>query len=335
MKLGCCVILYCSFAVATSSLQLSKCGKGTADDTCEQAPPFLLAACQNKEFHGFDNCMETSPWWFANACIVTGSTCRLFRSDDSWLQLASDTVGSAAEHVYYSMAVLPVVLPFVSLILWLALCWLLSCVLPRATPECGWRRKVEERVESIEAEMADGRFRPSSYSLGSLYIEFLLLVMDIVSDINCIITFFAIENHPAAGIFQTVILVLPVLLELCQTRRFQPVVLWKEFNKSRRRGYRTAGFIRIVLAEKGLEAPLSCGFQLSILYRNTSPRAFLSCWLSMSLSALSTAHCAYENFHLGMIDIIQPQKQSHCADDDVGQRTPMGPTCLGRVPDTE
>ena len=189
MKLGCCVILYCSFAVATSSLQLSKCGKGTADDTCEQAPPFLLAACQNKEFHGFDNCMETSPWWFANACIVTGSTCRLFRSDDSWLQLASDTVGSAAEHVYYSMAVLPVVLPFVSLILWLALCWLLSCVLPRATPECGWRRKVEERVESIEAEMADGRFRPSSYSLGSLYIEFLLLVMDIVSDINCIITF--------------------------------------------------------------------------------------------------------------------------------------------------
>ena len=145
--------------------------------------------------------METSPWWFANACIVTGSTCRLFRSDDSWLQLASDTVGSAAEHVYYSMAVLPVVLPFVSLILWLALCWLLSCVLPRATPECGWRRKVEERVESIEAEMADGRFRPSSYSLGSLYIEFLLLVMDIVSDINCIITFFAIENHPAAGIF--------------------------------------------------------------------------------------------------------------------------------------
>ena len=25
-----------------------------------------------------------------------------------------------------------------------------------------------------------------------------------------------------------------------------------------------------------------------------------------------------------MIDIIQPQKQSHCADDDVGQRTPMG-----------
>ncbi|CAE7030841.1 unnamed protein product [Symbiodinium sp. KB8] len=335
MKLGCCFLRYYSFAVATSSLQLSKCGKGTIDDTCEQAPPFLLAACQNKEFHGFDRCMETSPWWFANACIVTGSTCRLFRSDDRWLQLASDAVGSAAEHVYYTMAVLPVALPLVSLILWLALCWLLSCVLPRAAPEGGWRQQVEERVASIEAEMADGTFKPSRYSVGFLYMEFLLLVIDVISDINCIITFFAIENHPAAGIIQTVVLLLPVLLELCQTRRFQPVVLWKEFNKSRRRGYRTAGFIRIVQAEKGLEAPLSCGFQLSILYRNTSPRAFLSCWLSILLSLLSTAHCAYEIFHLGMIDIIQPKEKSHCASKDVGRCIPMCPTCLGRVPDTE
>ncbi|CAE7270866.1 unnamed protein product, partial [Symbiodinium sp. CCMP2456] len=292
MKLGCCFLLYYSFAVATSSLQLSKCGKGTVDDTCEQAPPFLLAACQSQEFHGFDRCMETSPWWFANACIVTGSTCRLFRSDDRWLQLASDTVGSAADHVYYAMAVLPVVLPLVSLILWLALCCLLSCALPRALPEGGWRHQVEERVDSIEEKMKQGTFKPSSYSRGSLYMEFLLLVIDVVSDINCIITFFAIENHPAAGIFQTAILVLPVLFELCQTRRFQPVVLWKEFNKSRRRGYRTAGFIRIVQAEKGLEAPFSCFFQLSILYRNTSPRAFLSCWLSIFLSLLSTAQCA-------------------------------------------
>ena len=44
---------------------------------------------------------------------------------------------------------------------------------------------------------------------------------------------------------------------------------------------------------------------------------------------------AYEIFHLGMIDIIQPKEKSHCASKDVGRCIPMCPTCLGRVPDTE
>ena len=153
-KFLCCFVLFYTFALVTSSdFHLSKCGRGTVDDTCEEAPPFLKASCQDKEFHGFDECMRAAPWWLANACVVSASTCPLFRADDSLLQAASNTLGSGATLAYYTLAVIPMVAPPLSLVLWLASGHLMSCMLRWAEPECGWPELVAERTALVMQEM--------------------------------------------------------------------------------------------------------------------------------------------------------------------------------------
>ena len=243
LKLFCCFLLYYTFALATSShFQLSRCGAGDEDNTCELAPPFLRAACEKNEFHGFDECMRAAPWWLRNACVVSASSCPLFRADDSLLQAASSTLGSGAEVAYYTMAVIPMILAPVSLLLWLVSAPLLSCMVDWAKPHDGWQKLVEDR-------MARG-FLPSFFTLGNLYFEFILIVLDQVSDINCAFVFLAVEDHPAAGLVQSGILILPLLFELIRSGSFQPIVIWRHFNESRKLGYPTAGFIRAVQDEK-------------------------------------------------------------------------------------
>ena len=153
LKLLCCFLLYYTFALITSpDFHLSRCGRGSVDDTCEEAPPFLKASCESKQFHGFDECMAAAPWWLANACVVSASTCPLFRADDSLLQAASTTLGSGARVAYYALAVIPMVMPALSLVLWLASVPLVSCMLRWAKPDRGWQALVADRTSQVEQD---------------------------------------------------------------------------------------------------------------------------------------------------------------------------------------
>ena len=119
-----------------------------------------------------------------------------------------------------------------------------------------------ETIEAIDAKAAQlqeqirhRRLESSPKVKFQLWMEFVVFLLDYLSDYNCLRTFI-VEGAYGVAAVQGVIIAAPVVLD-CYRGKIQLVEVFGAFIESRKRGFPTDDFILALRSEKSLEAALS------------------------------------------------------------------------------
>ncbi|CAE7564351.1 HERC1 [Symbiodinium microadriaticum] len=166
-----------------------------------------------------------------------------------------------------------------------------------------------ETIEAIDAKAAQlqeqirhRRLESSPKVKFQLWMEFVVFLLDYLSDYNCLRTFI-VEGAYGVAAVQGVIIAAPVVLD-CYRGKIQLVEVFGAFIESRKRGFPTDDFILALRSEKSLEAPLSMFLQFYTLLRSTRSSSIWSLCISMPLSILGIAKHVHATFELQVLEVL-------------------------------
>ena len=207
---------------------------------------------------------------------------------------------------------MPIVVATASLFQWLPICAFLASVVCKVVTEMrtflsrceccsvkgdrNLQAQIKDRAKVIRASMAAGRLEPSWKDRKLLDAELALLLLDVVSDLNCIVQF-AMASRWGWAAAQTVVFLLSMAFEL---KASTPASMAAALLETRKCGYPTDEYLIFVRTEKTIEAPFSLLLQYYSTFYVFDPLLFLSACVSMLLSSLSVAKGAYEQLHLAL-----------------------------------
>ncbi|CAE7276143.1 unnamed protein product, partial [Symbiodinium necroappetens] len=293
--LSCCNCLHCYLSVP------NWLGQGCAAGAFEPDLAQELFGCA----HGNIGCMMPNPLPYyeaqtlsvENTMLAQLARCALVHSEKSSPVKGAVAVVSALQ-----------CLPSASLVACLLLgIWVHLLKGGIASVKLGAVPAELETIETIDAKAAQlqdqirhRRLESSPKVKLQLWMEFVVFLLDYLSDYNCLRTFVVEGAHGVAAV-QAVIIAAPVVLD-CLRGKIQLVEVFRGLMESRKRGFPTDDFILALRSEKSLEAPLSMFLQFYTLLRSTRPSSVWSLCISMPLSILGIAKHVHGTFELQILE---------------------------------
>ena len=113
---------------------------------------------------------------------------------------------------------------------------------------------IDAKAAELKDQIAHRRLEASPKVKFQLWMDFVVFLLDYLSDYNCLRTF-VVEGAYGAAAVQGVIIVAPVALD-CYRGKIQLVEVFGQFIESRKRGFPTDDFMLALRSEKSLEAAL-------------------------------------------------------------------------------
>ena len=313
---------------------------------CSRMPAFLLDACNTNYERGdtdgyffspprYVSCLEHRSPLLHNICVTEACSCQVFLDMNGWLheQVQSNYKRQEITQVWVHVAqgwetslMALLYLPSVSLVSWLfcsltlpfvlGLAQYFSCydgafwMLGTAQQNPIMRDKIHHRSKQLAPQIARKKVKASCKQRLQLHLEFFLLLLDVVSDVNCLVQLLRSKQFEVA-LIQACAIVLPILVDCYRSRgrSFQMVEVVKGFIASRKVGFHTDNYILALQAEKGLEAPLSFMIQYYTLFRLTNFLSFLSVLCSIPLSIYSMSKFVYVQFEFCLIEAIEKKNE--------------------------
>ena len=114
---------------------------------------------------------------------------------------------------------------------------------------------IDAKAAQLQDEIRHKRLESSFKVKLQLWIDFVVFLLDYLSDYNCLRTFI-VEGAYGVAAVQAVIIAAPVVLD-CYRGKIQPAQVFGGFMESRKHGFPTDDFILALRSEKSLEAALS------------------------------------------------------------------------------
>ena len=320
------------------------------DGECSKMPAFLVDACNsNQDVIGagqgtargfapsprdYESCLDRSPL-LHNICISKACVCQMVLHSESWiLDVYVSVVGVEEASKGYRNLIFGweislkalIYLPSISLVFWLfcslilpqvlGLAQYFSCydgalwMLGTAQQNPIMRDKIHHRTKQLAPQIGGQKLKASWKQRLQLHLEFFLLLLDVVSDVNCLVQLLRSKQYEVATI-QACAIVLPILVDCYRSRgrSFQMVEVVKGFMASRKVGFHTDDYILALQAEKGLEAPLSFMIQYYTVFRLTNYVSFYSVLCSIPLSIYSMSKFVYVQFEFCIIETIEKKTE--------------------------
>ena len=197
------------------------------------------------------------------------------------------------------------------------------------------RDKIGHQSKQLAPQIAQKKVKPSCKQRLQLHLAFLLLLLDVVSDVNCLVQLLSSKQYEVAMI-QACAIVLPILVDCYRSggRSFQLVEVVKGFMASRKVGFPTDDYILALQSEKGLEAPLSFMIQYYTVFRLTSAVSFFSVLCSIPLSIYSMSKFVYEQFEFCILEAIEKRTEELNEDEEANsaKNQPSQPFFQGPFP---
>ena len=195
------------------------------------------------------------------------------------------------------------------------------------------RDKIHHRSKQLAPQIARKKVKASCKQQLQLHLEFFLLLLDVVSDVNCLVQLLRSKQYEVATI-QACAIVLPILVDCYRSRgrSFQLVEVVKGFMASRKVGFPTDDYILALQAEKGLEAPLSFMIQYYTVFRLTSIVSFFSVLCSIPLSIYSMSKFVYLQFEFCLIEAIEKKTEELNEEVNSAKNQPSQPFFQGLFP---
>ena len=316
---------------------------------CSRMPAFLLDACNsNSELladggyffspQKYASCLQHRSPLLHNICLTEACSCQVIRDMYEWIELAHVQVQSnydyeETDRVFFHVAqgwetslMALLYLPPISLVFWLfcsltlpqvlGLAQHFSCydgalwMLGTAQQNPIMRDKIHHQSKQLAPQIARKKIKASCKQHLLLHLEFFLLLLDVVSDVNCLVQLLRSKQYEVATI-QACAIVLPILVDCYRSRgrSFQMVEVVRGFMASRKVGFHTDDYILALQAEKGLEAPLSFMIQYYTVFRLTNYLSFLSVLCSIPLSIYSMSKFVYLQFEFCIIETIEKKTE--------------------------
>ena len=222
---------------------------------------------------------------------------------------------SNIQHVWFAALQAVLHLPLVGLGAWLlltALLWMFPGP-PMDMDAVGAqsnliRREIRGRVRSPDGNQ--------SYMF---MFEFGMFFLDIVTDLVCVIDF-AITGQVTLAAMQLATFLLPILVGI-YLKKMHISNLCSGFVDTVSRGqFPTNNYLLALRTEKGFEAPLSLALQYHFLVRNTSGFSFWCMVISMVCSVHSLTKFAFQNFELGLIQLVTKPTTEVLSEEDAAGR---------------
>ena len=172
------------------------------------------------------------------------------------------------------------------------------------------RDKIHHRSKQLAPQIARKKVKASCKQHLQLHLEFFLLLLDVVTDVNCLVQLLRSKQYEVA-IIQACAILLPILVDCYRSRgrSFQMVEAVKGFMASRKVGFHTDDYMLALQAEKGLEAPLSFMIQYYTVFRLTNFLSFLSVLCSIPLSIYSMSKFVYVQFEFCLLEAIEKKTE--------------------------
>ncbi|CAE7336378.1 unnamed protein product, partial [Symbiodinium sp. CCMP2456] len=161
---------------------------------------------------------------------------------------------------------------------------------------------IDAKAAELKDQIAHRRLESSPKVKFQLWMDFVVFLLDYLSDYNCLRTF-VVEGAYGVAAVQVVIIAAPVALD-CYRGKIQLVEVFGQFIESRKRGFPTDDFMLALRSEKSLEAPLSMFLQFYMLLRTTHPSSIWSLCISMPLSILGIAKHVHATFELQVLEVL-------------------------------
>jgi len=172
------------------------------------------------------------------------------------------------------------------------------------------RDKIHHQSKQLAPQIARKKVKASCKQHLQLHLEFFLLLLDVVTDVNCLVQLLRSKQYEVA-IIQACAILLPILVDCYRSRgrSFQMVEAVQGFMASRKVGFHTDDYMLALQAEKGLEAPLSFMIQYYTLFRLTNYLSFVSVLCSIPLSIYSMSKFVYVQFEFCIIEAIEKKTE--------------------------
>ena len=195
------------------------------------------------------------------------------------------------------------------------------------------RDKIHHQSKQLAPQVAQKEVKASCKQRLQLHVEFCLLLLDVVSDVNCLVQLLRSKQYEVA-LIQACAIVLPILVDCYRTRgrSFQLVEVVKGFMASRKVGFPTDDYILAMQTEKGLEAPLSFMIQYYTVFRLTNYLSFLSVLCSIPLSIYSMSKFVYVQFEFCLIEAIEKKTEELNEEVNSAKNQPSQPFFQGLFP---
>ena len=298
------------------------------------------------------SCLRDRSFFLQNICISQACMCEMLLNIENtyvqrlagyhyevmgeewnhWLDAEDESVFSLTQGWATSLKTL-LYFPTISFVLWLV-CSLslhqllglapdLSCydgafwMLGTAQQDPIMRDKIGHQAKQLAPQIAQKEVKASCKQRLQLHLAFFLLLLDVVSDGNCLVQLLSSKQYEVAMI-QACAIVLPILVDCYRSRgrSFQLVGVVKGFMASRKVGFPTDDYILALQSEKGLEAPLSFMIQYYTVFRLTSAVSFFSVLCSIPLSIYSMSKFVYEQFEFCIIEAIEKRTEELNEDEE-------------------
>ena len=284
------------------------------------------------------SCLQHRSPLLHNICLTEACGCEVLFNMYAWLEVVHDQVQSTynyekraetwvhvAQGWEASLKAL-IYIPSISLAVWLLCSFTLPFVLGLAQyfscyDGAFWmlgtaqqnpimRDKIHHRSKQLAPQIARKKVKASCKQQLQLHLEFFLLLLDVVSDVNCLVQLLRSKQYEVA-LIQACAIVLPILVDCYRSRgrSFQMVEVVKGFMASRKVGFHTDDYMLALQAEKGLEAPLSFMIQYYTVFRLTNYLSFLSVLCSIPLSIYSMSKFVYVQFEFCIIEAIEKKTE--------------------------
>ena len=308
----------------------------------------------------YTSCLEHRSALLHNICMTEACLCEMLHDIVGWSRA---TVGVELGHLHsldfgrqvhfvhsWETSLLTLIyLPSISLALWLfcsltlpqvlGLAQCFSCydgafwMLGTAQQNPIMRDKITHQSKQLAPQIAQKEVKASCKQRLQLHLEFFLVLLDVVTDVNCFVQLLSSKQYEVAMI-QACAIVLPILVDCYRSRgrSFQLVAVVKGFMASRKVGFPTDDYILALQAEKGLEAPLSFMIQYYTVFRLTSIGSFFSVLCSIPLSIYSMSKFVYVQFEFCILEAVEKKTKELNEEINSAQNQPRQPFFQGLFP---
>ena len=329
-----------------------------SSDDCGRMPAFLVDACNlNLETsqrektweyfspHAYESCLNDRSLLLQNICITQACQCQIFIDfTQTW-----ETSSSHFAPVWETVVAIILYFPSTSLALWLfcslilpqvlGLAQYFSCydgvfwMLGTAQQNPIMRDKIHHQSKQLATQIAQEEVKASCKQRLQLHLEFFLLLLDVVTDLNCLVQLLRSKQYEVA-IIQACAILLPILVDWYRSRgrSFQMVEVVKGFMASRKVGFHTDDYMLALQSEKGLEAPLSFMIQYYTVFRLTDSVSFYSVWCSIPLSIYSMSKFVYVQFEFCIVETIEKKTEELNKEANSAKNQPSQPFFQGFLP---
>eukprot|EP00438_Fugacium_kawagutii_P027852 Skav201825 [mRNA] locus=scaffold1071:422401:423366:- [translate_table: standard] len=249
----------------------------------------LQASCENGELDlmGFYLCSESS--WFPGICTAQFTMCGALSGGIDLKKLLVLT--------YFFLPLLALML----LILTHLIGFRFEPPLVSVVENKELRKQIRHQAADLQRQLSRGGLK-ESLSCGRIDLagKFLFFLLDIISDLNCLMSFLRSGLWGFAGAqFATLLVCGGFQLRVVCSGKFKKAIVdsWEA-------GVPTNVLQKIFLEEKTFEAPLSLFLQYySAFWLTKDDVAFASLWMSICLSTVGISSGFYAAMHLSVFDL--------------------------------